>query len=154
MHSHVSQRVLKLAASCRLLTGPARSVVATPQERAAWLAQGARAGPGPGAAQHPPAALPALPPAAGRAPGPGTPRPLVPAAPPASTRRSACPSYSGYRPGPRSAFFQGAGHARGLGAFLPPPSPRLVPWAAPARLLAGPARSVAATPQERAARLA
>src|SRR2546423_12416076 len=134
MHSHVSQRVLNLAASCRLLAGPARSVVATPQERAAWLAQGARAGPGPGAAQHPPAALPALPPAAGRAPGPGTPRPLVPAAPPASTRRSACPSYSGYRPGPRSALLLAAGPGAALARAFSPPPPRDLPPPGPVSL--------------------
>src|ERR671934_24561 len=69
-----------------------------------WLARCARAGPGPGAAQPPPAALPALPPAAGHAPGPGTPRPLAaapPAAPAASARRSPCRSLQGQRPGPR-----------------------------------------------------
>jgi hypothetical protein len=49
--------------------GPARSVVATLQERARWLVRCALAGPDPRAAWHLPAVLPVLPPAAGLAPG-------------------------------------------------------------------------------------
>src|SRR5205085_11295048 len=57
---------------------------------------------------------------AGRVPGPGAPRPLAPAAPAASSRRSPCLAHQGQRQRPRSALPPAAGRAPAVVAALPP----------------------------------